>query len=134
MVASALRWLTDFKLDGLRLDAVHHLTTEGQRSLAADLADPVAELGDATFKRWLIGELSPQDPANLLRVVDRGLGLDLARDFWVGRHLRDFVRDGASPDQRRQALWGLLAHHADPEPERWVSAFLDHDVLGNTPT
>jgi hypothetical protein len=134
MAESARRWLADFHLDGLRLDAVQHLSTDGFRSVTEDIRNAVDRLGRETWKRWLIAELSPQSALATKPIDEGGFGVDMCWDFWIGGHLRDLAEAGGDGERRRAALRNLIQHHRDAYPERWVSAYLSHDILGNTAT
>lgn len=62
IVDNALMWLGDYRLDGLRLDAVHALADSSPRHLLAELSDRVAELAAATGRpRALVAESDRND-------------------------------------------------------------------------
>ena len=46
VIDSALRWLRDFHVDALRLDAVHELKDDSEKHFLAELSDAVAALAD----------------------------------------------------------------------------------------
>ena len=118
MAESARRWLADFHLDGLRLDTVQHLNTDGFRSVTEDIRNAVDRLGRETWKRWLIAELSPQSALATKPIAEGGFGVDMCWDFWIGGHLRDLAEAGGDGERRRAALWNLIQHHRDAYPER----------------
>jgi maltooligosyltrehalose trehalohydrolase len=68
VIGSALAWLTDFRFDGLRLDAIHTIVDPSPRHILRELAD---EVGRLQPRKLLIAEDERNDP----RVV-RELGLD----------------------------------------------------------
>ncbi|MFT3876047.1 MAG: malto-oligosyltrehalose trehalohydrolase [Propioniciclava sp.] len=51
IVDNALRWLRDFHIDALRLDAVHALHDDSPRHILAELADAVADFEQASGRR-----------------------------------------------------------------------------------
>jgi len=72
---SALGWLTDFRFDGLRLDAIHAIADPSPRHILRELADEVARLVPA---KLLIAEDERNDPAD---VTELGLDAVWADDF-----------------------------------------------------
>ncbi len=73
---SALAFLRDYRLDGLRLDAVHTLVDEGEPHFLAELSAAVdalaAELGRPLF---LIAESDANDPVTTTPLAEGGRGL-----------------------------------------------------------
>lgn len=129
LVDSAVGWLRDFHLDGLRLDAVQHLDG-GDRPVVAELADRVAALAAATWPRTLLGEVRPPRP----QATDPdGLGLDAAWDWGPGTALARLA-DERLPRPARAAALAELAAGYDTYGPATVTARLDHDIVGNTPT
>ncbi|MDQ0993687.1 malto-oligosyltrehalose trehalohydrolase [Streptomyces sp. V3I7] len=76
-VQSALAWLRDYRLDGLRLDAVHALHDTRARHFLEELSKAVddlsAELGRPLF---LIAESDLNDPRLITPRAQHGLGLN----------------------------------------------------------
>ncbi|GAB3118769.1 malto-oligosyltrehalose trehalohydrolase [Streptomyces calidiresistens] len=76
-IGSALAFLRDYRLDGLRLDAVHALADNRAEHFLAELSRRVdelsAELGRPLF---LIAESDRNDPATVTPQAAGGLGLD----------------------------------------------------------
>ncbi|MEW2619426.1 malto-oligosyltrehalose trehalohydrolase [Streptomyces sp. NPDC048106] len=76
LVDSALAWLRDFRLDGLRLDAVHALYDTRARHFLEELSEAVdglaAELGRPLF---LIAESDLNNPRFITPRAEHGLGL-----------------------------------------------------------
>jgi maltooligosyltrehalose trehalohydrolase len=81
IIDNALRWLRDFHLDGLRLDAVHALQdsspTHLLQQLAAEVADLSAQLGRPLP---LIAESDLNDPTLISPTERGGYGLDAQWD------------------------------------------------------
>ncbi|MGF1428901.1 malto-oligosyltrehalose trehalohydrolase [Kitasatospora sp. LaBMicrA B282] len=76
LIGSALAWLRDYRIDGLRLDAVHALVDERAVHFLEELATAVDTLG-AQLNRplFLIGESDLNDPRLFRPRVAGGLGL-----------------------------------------------------------
>ncbi|MGW1907249.1 malto-oligosyltrehalose trehalohydrolase [Streptomyces cinnamoneus] len=76
LTASALAWLRDYRLDGLRLDAVHALADTSPEHFLAELSaavdDLAARLGRPLF---LVAESDRNDPATTTPREAGGLGL-----------------------------------------------------------
>ncbi|WP_046732616.1 malto-oligosyltrehalose trehalohydrolase [Streptomyces humi] len=77
LLGSALAWLRDYRVDGLRLDAVHALCDTRAchflEELSAAVADLAAESGRPLF---LVGESDLNDPRVITARTEHGLGLD----------------------------------------------------------
>jgi maltooligosyltrehalose trehalohydrolase len=152
-VLNATRWLAEYHLDGLRLDATHALVDEGTRHFLAELQERVR----AALPRPVL--LVAEDHRNLASLVrpeaEGGLGLDAvwADDFHhelrrllAGDHegyYADYegraafvaaaVRDGwIFKGQRSEHFGGPRG--TDPaglEPRRFVFFLQNHDQVGN---
>jgi len=79
VIDNACRWIAEFHLDGLRLDAVHAIFDESARHILEELGTAVRERGRALGRRvCMIAESNLNDP-RLTRPIDRGgYGLDAA--------------------------------------------------------
>jgi maltooligosyltrehalose trehalohydrolase len=75
VLENARYWLTEFRFDGLRLDATHALVDPSPKHLLRELAESVAELEP---KRLLVAEDERNEPS---LVTDRGLDAVWADDF-----------------------------------------------------
>ena len=73
---NALRWLQDFHVDALRLDAVHCLVDESRWHLLAQLSDEVAALS-AQLRRplSLVAESDLNDPGMVEPTAEGGMGM-----------------------------------------------------------
>ena len=79
VIDNAVRWITDFHLDGLRLDAVHALRDGSAVHLLEQLADEVhAAAAQAGRTVWVIAESDLNDPRLVREVALGGYGLDAA--------------------------------------------------------
>ncbi|MGA3524838.1 malto-oligosyltrehalose trehalohydrolase [Melissospora conviva] len=77
IVDSALGWLRDYHVDGLRLDAVHAFRDTRAIPLLEELSTAVAALaGPAGRPLWLIAESDLNDPRLITARERGGLGLD----------------------------------------------------------
>lgn len=86
IVHNALYWLTEFHLDGLRLDAVHAIIDDSQPDIIDEIADAVRR-----------------------RITDRPIHLLLENDKNEARRL---TRSGSGQAQRYTAQWNDDLHHA----------------------
>ncbi len=76
LIGSALAWLSDYRLDGLRLDAVHALVDTGDRHFLAELSEAVDALAASAGRPlFLIAESDLNDPHTTTPRPDGGLGL-----------------------------------------------------------
>jgi len=152
-IESALWWLDDCRVDGLRLDAVHEIKDASAYPFLRELADRVDELEAASGRSIaLMGESDRNDP----RYVDpgaSGLGLDgmWADDLHHGLHAfvtgerQGYYEDfGSIEDVARawtegasyQGRWSPFRkrRHGRPlnaAPDTLVVAIQNHDQTGN---
>ncbi|MER8182463.1 malto-oligosyltrehalose trehalohydrolase [Kitasatospora sp. NPDC094015] len=76
LIGSALAWLRDYRIDGLRLDAVHALADDRALPFLEELAGEVDRLAAATGRPlFLIGESDLNDPRTTNPRQAGGLGL-----------------------------------------------------------
>lgn len=76
-IANALYWLTEFHLDGLRLDAVHAILDFSAYPFPAELAQAVQQTGEKLGRRvHIIAESDLNDPRIIYPPVVGGYGLD----------------------------------------------------------
>ncbi|MCK6209275.1 malto-oligosyltrehalose trehalohydrolase [Georgenia sp. EYE_87] len=156
VVGNALRWLRDFRLDALRLDAVHALVDDSPRHVLAELSDAVAEL-EAEVGRplALIAESDLNDARMVTPTAEGGLGMtaqwddDLHHalhalltgerqgyyaDFGAAATLAKaltevFVHDGEYSTFRGR-VWGAPVP-PETDGRRFVVFSQDHDQVGN---
>ncbi|MEE6281133.1 malto-oligosyltrehalose trehalohydrolase [Georgenia sunbinii] len=156
LIGNALRWLRDFHIDALRLDAVHALIDDSPRHLLAELSDAVAELSEQVGRPLsLIAESDLNDARMVTPTADGGLGMTAQWDDDVHhalharltgeRHgyyvsfgptevLRQaidevFVHAG-SYSEFRGKVWGAPVP-ADVDARRFVVFAQNHDQVGN---
>ncbi|MGW2689653.1 malto-oligosyltrehalose trehalohydrolase [Streptomyces sp. NPDC001414] len=77
LVGSALAWLRDYRIDGLRLDAVHALCDTRACHFLEELSAAVAALAaESDRPLFLVGESDLNDPRVITARAEHGLGLD----------------------------------------------------------
>ncbi|WP_181807596.1 malto-oligosyltrehalose trehalohydrolase [Streptomyces shenzhenensis] len=77
LVGSALAWLRDYRIDGLRLDAVHALRDTRACHFLEELSSAVAGLAAESGRPlFLIGESDLNDPRVVTPRAEHGFGLD----------------------------------------------------------
>lgn len=154
-IDNALMWLRDYRIDALRLDAVHAFFDRSARHLLEEMAEEVETLGRQLGKRFgLIAESDLNDPRIVQARQLGGHGMDAQwsddfhhclhtimtgekrgyyADFGLLSHLaksleQAFVYDGIhSPDRRRR-------HGRRPEgipAGRFLGYIQNHDQVGN---
>lgn len=81
LLESAVRWLRDFHVDALRLDAVHELRDDSKRHFLAELSDTVAGLAARLGRPLdLVAESDLNDVTMLAPTGVGGLGMDAQWD------------------------------------------------------
>lgn len=76
VIDNALRWLRDFHVDALRLDAVHALRDDSPRHVLAELSDEVAALATQLCRPLdLVAESDLNDPVLVTPTGRGGLGM-----------------------------------------------------------
>ena len=156
LLENALRWLRDFHLDALRLDAVHELRDGSATHVLAELSVAVADLARERGRPLgLIAESDLNDVTMVTPVAGGGLGMSAQWDddvhhalhaFLTGeRHgyyedfgsmtvlakaFRDvFVHDGEWSTFRGQE-WGAPVP-PEVDRRRFVASTSTHDQVGN---
>ncbi|MEW2299580.1 malto-oligosyltrehalose trehalohydrolase [Streptomyces sp. NPDC006655] len=77
LVGSALAWLRDYRVDGLRLDAVHALCDTRACHFLEELSAAVAALAaESDRPLFLVGESDLNDPRVITARAEHGFGLD----------------------------------------------------------
>ncbi|HLK91876.1 MAG TPA: malto-oligosyltrehalose trehalohydrolase [Polyangia bacterium] len=154
-VDNALHWLTEYHVDGLRLDAIHGIFDFGARPILAELADAFhAEAARLGRRAWLVAESDLNDPRVIRGAEAGGLGLDAqwSDDFHHAQHAlltgnrRGYFADfGRAADlakaigqgfvyDGRRSIFRRRRHGApstrDPG-ERFVAFNQNHDQIAN---
>ena len=155
MIDSALMWLRDYGVDGLRLDALHSLRDDSERHFVAELVDEVHALErDLHRPLVLIGEYDDHDPRAVTERSRGGWGLDAhwnddfhhAIHALLTRETGSYYADFAAPEtlakvlERGYSLDGGYSpfrkqHHGKPFGDLWrdrlVAYVQSHDQVGN---
>ena len=156
IVENACRWLRDFHVDALRLDAVHALVDDSPRHLLAELADTVAALATELGRPLsLVAESDENDPATTAPTSEGGRGMTAqwADDVHHAVHAyltgerHGYYVDFGSVEVLAKALTGVFVHDGTWStfrgrtwgrplpPGRDGHAFVvfgqDHDQVGN---
>jgi maltooligosyltrehalose trehalohydrolase len=153
---NALRWLRDFHLDALRLDAVHALVDDSSPHILAQLADEVAALqAEVGRPLSLIAESDLNDAAMVTPTADGGRGMTAqwaddvhhaVHTFLTGER-QGYYADFGSPEVLAKTLTRVFLHDGEysafrgevwgaPVPagtdaRRFVVFDQDHDQVGN---
>ncbi len=128
VVDSALAWLQDYHLDGLRLDAVHTIVDSSRPHILEELAARVHELDPP---RFVVAEKPSVDPSLLAMGLDGQWADDLHHSLHV---LLTGERDGYY--SRYGSVADLAAALTGPgrlgvDPSRLVGFAQNHDQVGN---
>lgn len=157
-IENALSWLSDYRIDSLRLDAVHAIYDFGARHFLQALSEAVEIAGSSRrLPTYLIAESDLNDPRLIRPVTQGGYQLDgqWSDDFHHALHTRltgetigyysDFssLETLASAIQNRFAYAGqyspfrMRAHGSsaiDLPSEKFVVCSQNHDQVGNRMT
>ncbi len=160
LLGSARRWLTDFHLDGLRLDAVHALHDQRALTYLEELAATVDALSARLDRPLaLVAESDRNDPATVLPRDDSGAGglgvtaqwdddVHHALHWLVTGETHGYYADFGSAEAVAHALERAFWHdgrwssfrgqtHGRPvlwdrtDPWRFVVSLQTHDQVGN---
>lgn len=156
-IGSAIRWIRDFHVDALRLDAVHAIVDSSARPFLQELAGEVRALAEALGRRvYLIAESDRNDPRLVASPERGGMGLSALwnDDFHHALHglltgeKEGYYRDFGTLGQLGRALTeGFVyageysafrgrrhgASSARVRGEQLVVFAQNHDQVGNRP-
>lgn len=156
LIDNACRWLRDFHIDALRLDAVHALVDDSPQHLLAELSQRVGVLEQELNRPLtLIAESDLNQPSMVLPLARGGYGMDAqwaddvhhALHAWLtGEHF-GYYCDFGSADTLAQAFTEVFVHAgswstfrgqewgapvpADIPRQRFVTFTQNHDQVGN---
>ena len=152
---NALTWLHDFRIDGLRLDAVHAIKDTGAWHFLAELSARVDDLADETKRTYtLIGECDLNDSRYISPLEKGGYGLTgqwidefhhtlhafitgeqagYYSDFGTFAHIlkafKDtYVYDGVYSSHRKRIFGNSALDH---DYDQFVVFSQNHDQVGN---
>ncbi len=156
LVGAALRWVRDFRVDALRLDATHAITDQSPRHLAAEIAEEVREEAARSARSI---QVVAEDERNDRRVLDpppEGWGctavwaddLHHAIHALVTGERARYLADFGPPEEVAEALGHGFAYRGRHSryrgraqgtgveglpPWRFVVCDQNHDQVGNRP-
>jgi maltooligosyltrehalose trehalohydrolase len=154
-IDDALYWLTEYHVDGLRLDAIHGIFDFGARHLLADLAEAFhAEAARLGRQAWLVAESDLNDPRVVRPPETGGWGLDAqwSDDFHHALHALltgarlGYFADFGAPSQLAKAITAGFVYDGQPAPhrrrrhgassagdpgDRFVACIQNHDQVAN---
>jgi maltooligosyltrehalose trehalohydrolase len=154
---NALRWLRDFHVDALRLDAVHSLIDDSRWHLLAQLSDEVAALAAQLGRPLsLIAESDLNDPSMIETTAQGGRGMTAQWDddvhhglhaaltgerqgYYVdfgpldivGHTLTQVFRHTGQWSTFRGKPWGRPIDPARHRGHQFVAFLQNHDQIGN---
>ncbi|MGV1008876.1 MAG: malto-oligosyltrehalose trehalohydrolase [Dermatophilaceae bacterium] len=157
VIDNALRWLRDFHMDALRLDAVHELRDDSPRHVLAELSDAVAALsGELGRPLALVAESDLNDATMVTPTSQGGLGMTCQWDDDVHHALHvaltgeaqgyyaDFAQEGALAKTLTGAFlhdgcfssfrgrrWGSPVDRSRVDGRRFLAYLQTHDQVGN---
>lgn len=156
IVSGALRWFSEFHIDGLRLDAVHELQDDSAVHVLAELATATSDLASRLGRPLsLIAESDMNDAVMVTAVSGGGFGMDgqWADDVHHALHAyltgerHGYYVDFGSGQTLAKALTDVFVHNGTystfrdkdwgaPVPtwvsgHRFVASLNTHDQVGN---
>jgi maltooligosyltrehalose trehalohydrolase len=156
LVGAAVQWVRDFRVDVLRLDAVHAIQDDSPRHLVAEICDAVAAVGKETGRTihvvaesdlqdrkvvepppagWGCSAMWADDFHHALHALLTGEREAFFVDFGDPEHLARTLREGfrfqGERSRFRKKAWGTSTRGL--EPSRFVFCAQNHDQVGNRP-
>jgi maltooligosyltrehalose trehalohydrolase len=155
LVDNAVYWVTEYHLDGLRLDAADRIVDLSPTHLAEEIGQAVHEQGDALGRRTLvIAEIDANDPRWVKGREEGGYGLDAqwSDDFHHAVHVAltgertGYYADFTEPDALAKVLSERYVNDGRYSPyrrrshgrpavdlpaDRFVVCIQNHDQTGN---
>ncbi len=152
---NALYWLTEYHMDGLRLDAIHRIIDKSPRHILAEIADEFSRQASALGRAaWTIAESDLNDVRIIKPVEEGGYGLDAQwsddfhhslhgvltgttrgyfADFGRMEHLAKAIREGFVYDGQRSEFRKRRhgTSSAEVPGERLVVFIQNHDQIAN---
>ena len=156
VVDNALRWLRDFHVDALRLDAVHAIQDDSPTHILAELSARVTELEEEIGRPLgLVAESDLNDVTMVTPLSEGGLGMDgqwaddvhHALHAWLTGETFGYYVDFGSAEVLAHALRHVFVHDGghstfrgrdwgrpvpdDVDRRRFVTFTENHDQIGN---
>jgi maltooligosyltrehalose trehalohydrolase len=154
-VENALFWCREYRVDGLRLDAVQTIHDDSEKHILQEIAEAVQGYAkESSRKIWVIAETDENDRRVIVRREDGGYGLDAfwSDDFHHAIHTvltgenKGYYQDFGEVEQIAKALndgWAFQGEHfnfwdgprgtsPDDIPlQKNVICIQNHDQVGN---
>ena len=154
-IQSALQWIDEFHMDGLRCDAVHAIVDASARPFLAELTDRVRERASSLNRTvFLIAESDLSDPRMIAPTTAAGFGYDAQwlDDFHHAIHTvltgeaNGYYEDYGSIDHIARCLKQAYVYagdysghrgrrHGAPlqavQPQQFIVCVQNHDQIGN---
>jgi maltooligosyltrehalose trehalohydrolase len=126
-IGNAELWVGEYRVDGLRLDAVHAVYDDSPTHVLEELRDRVKAVSETAFVPFVISEMGPDDFRPLDEWDHDAMWLDsLHHELHV---LLTGEREGYY--EPFGSMDGLLRELRRPRAERLVVAAQNHDQVGN---
>jgi len=116
--SNAAYWISEFHLDGLRLDATQNIYDSSKRHILAEISETARKAAAPNRSILLVGENEPQHTRLVRPIADGGYGLDAlwnddfhhaARVAMTGRSEAYFTDYRGTPQELISAIkWGYL--------------------------
>ncbi len=156
MVGAATRWIRDFHVDALRLDATHAIQDASPRHLVAEIVEAARAAGDEAGRRVHVVAEDDRNDRTLLEPPPRGWGVSAvwSDDLHHAIHAlltgerHAFLADFGRPEQVGRALAEGWVYQGEVSPwrgkprgtparglapSRFVACLQNHDQVGNRP-
>ena len=137
LLDNARHWLTNYHLDGLRLDAVHALVDESDRHFLTELAEETDALAAHLGRKlWLVAEHPTTEPTAVTAREAGGHGLDAVWRDEVHHELHAWLtgeREGYYANFGRVTTLAeaLIGPKRSLPRSRFVVCAQNHDQVGN---
>jgi maltooligosyltrehalose trehalohydrolase len=156
LVEAAVQWVRDFRVDVLRLDAVHAILDDSARHLVGAICDAVASVARETGRAihvvaesdledrkvvdpppagWGCSAMWSDDFHHALHAMLTGERDAFLADFGEPEHLARTLREGfrfqGEPSEYRKKRWGTPTRGL--VPSQFVVSAQNHDQVGNRP-
>jgi maltooligosyltrehalose trehalohydrolase len=156
MIGAAVQWVAEFRVDALRLDAVHAIVDDSPRHLVGAIADAVAEVARETGREIHVVAESDLEDRKVVDPPPQGWGASAmwADDFHHCVHAlltgerRSFLVDFGEPEHLERVLSSGFRFQGEPSvfrrkrwgtptaglvPSQFVFFAQNHDQVGNRP-
>jgi maltooligosyltrehalose trehalohydrolase len=147
IVDNAVHWCVHHHIDGLRVDATHHLIDDSPVHIVGEVVDALRRVGRRTGRRrWVVVEREQAEHLPLLSSAEGGWGADARwgddlhhaiHAHLTGERTGYYGPFGSLTDIATVARLGHLPpgepRPAGIAPERLVTCSQNHDQIGNRP-